>query len=230
MKARLFTAYSLTGFILVLGLGLMLTSAGAAQKTERRPADLRTLLQPSLVATTTCNVELVSQIGGITNAVAVQGDYAYIGVGPRLVILDVSDPAHPTVVGRTAPLPGIVRSIYATGGYVYVAAGRRGDSGSLRVVDISDPAAPVEVSAYDLDILGTEEVDSLRVHVAGNYAYVVNNTARLHVVDVSDPTAPVEASTYELPGPARDIFVAGNYAYVAAERAGLRILDISTPT
>jgi hypothetical protein len=32
------------------------------------------------------NVELVGHVGGITNAVAVQGNYAYIGVGPRLLI------------------------------------------------------------------------------------------------------------------------------------------------
>ena len=32
------------------------------------------------------NVKLVSQIGGSTRAVAVQGNYAYIGVGPRLFI------------------------------------------------------------------------------------------------------------------------------------------------
>ena len=38
-------------------------------------------------------IELVGQIGGETNAVAVQGSYAYVGVGPRLVVVDVSSPA-----------------------------------------------------------------------------------------------------------------------------------------
>ncbi len=44
------------------------------------------------------NVEFVGQVGGRTNAVAVQGNYAYIGEGPRLTILDITDPALPTVV------------------------------------------------------------------------------------------------------------------------------------
>lgn len=46
------------------------------------------------------NVEFVGQIGGVTYAVA-RGNYAYIGVGLRLVILDVSIRAHPTFVGQT---------------------------------------------------------------------------------------------------------------------------------
>jgi len=60
------------------------------------------------VAQQSQNVELVGQIGGSTWAVAVQGNYAYIGVGPRLVILNTADPAHPVVVGQTGVLPGVV--------------------------------------------------------------------------------------------------------------------------
>ena len=41
------------------------------------------------------NVEFVGQIGGSTYTVFVEGDYAYIGVGPRLTILDVSNPTFP---------------------------------------------------------------------------------------------------------------------------------------
>ncbi len=53
------------------------------------------------------NVELVGQIGGRVQAVAVQGGYAYIGVGPRLVVVDVSNPAAPRKVGETGVLPGV---------------------------------------------------------------------------------------------------------------------------
>lgn len=57
--------------------------------------------------TQSSNVELIGQIGGTTNAVAIQGSYAYVGVGPRLVILNIANPARPIVVGQTVPLPGI---------------------------------------------------------------------------------------------------------------------------
>jgi len=61
------------------------------------------------------NVELIGQIGGPVYAVDVQGDYAYIGVGPRLMVLAISSPDAPTVDGSTDVLPGIVRDVVVSG-------------------------------------------------------------------------------------------------------------------
>jgi hypothetical protein len=63
----------------------------------------------------TGTVELVGQIGGNTESVFVEGDYAYIGEGPRLTILDISNPANPIVIGKSAPLPGVVQDIQVSG-------------------------------------------------------------------------------------------------------------------
>ena len=49
-------------------------------------------------APTAVGLELIGQLGGATFGVAVQDDYAYIGIGPRLVVLDVSQPV--TLTGR----------------------------------------------------------------------------------------------------------------------------------
>jgi len=110
------------------------------------------------------NVEFVGHIGGYTNAVAVQGDYAYIGVGPRLTILDISDPASPAVAGKTLPLPDIVQGVAVAGGYAYVAA----EGSGLRVVDVSTPSNPTEVGFYDTPGYAQG------VAVAGGYAYVAD--------------------------------------------------------
>ena len=72
------------------------------------------------------DISLVGQIGGATYAVAVAGHYAYVGVGPRLVILDVADPSHPILVGQTAPLPGVVEGVAVVGNIAYIAAGTAG--------------------------------------------------------------------------------------------------------
>lgn len=45
------------------------------------------------------NVDLVSQIGGIANALAVQGNYAYVGMSYWLVVFNIADRAHPIRVG-----------------------------------------------------------------------------------------------------------------------------------
>ena len=91
------------------------------------------------------NWQPIGQIGGATQAVAVQGHYGYLGVGLRLVVLDVSDPAALREVGVTQPFPHFVEDIAVSGTLAYVAAGGAG----LRVVDISDPTSPLEVGAWD---------------------------------------------------------------------------------
>lgn len=93
----------------------------------------------------TPNVAL-ARIGGPAHAVAVRGTIAYIGMGSRLVILDVSDPARPVFLGRTDLLPEGVRGVAVAGPYAYVADGY----GGLRIVDVSDPTHPKEVGFYDM--------------------------------------------------------------------------------
>ena len=42
------------------------------------------------------------------NAVFVRGSHAFVAVGSRLVMVDVSDPMRPTVIGQTKALPDLV--------------------------------------------------------------------------------------------------------------------------
>lgn len=119
-------------------------------------------------------LELVAQLRGTTYAVHVIGDYAYIGEGPRLVILDISDPANPTEVGRTDVLRGVVWGLYIVGDYAYVAAGPDG----LRVISVADKANPIEVGF--LDTPGW----AYGVHVVGDYAYVADEEGGLRVISV----------------------------------------------
>ncbi len=68
----------------------------------------------------------ISQVGGAVNAVAVQGTFAYVGEGPRLVILDIARrPSRPEVLGRTEVLADVVQDVAVAGSYAYLAL-RRG--------------------------------------------------------------------------------------------------------
>ena len=117
------------------------------------------------------NVELVGQIGGTTYTVAVQGNYAYIGVGSRLVILNISITTQPTVVGQTGILPGIVENVFIKGNYAYVADGFSG----LRIIDVSNPAQPGEVGFY------VTPGYAWGVAVSGSYAYVADGFSGLRL-------------------------------------------------
>jgi hypothetical protein len=44
------------------------------------------------------NVEIVNNMGGYSHEVVVMGNYAYLAIGQKLLILDVSDPENPVPV------------------------------------------------------------------------------------------------------------------------------------
>ena len=65
----------------LLGLLALLLASGSGVQAEQTPAaNAQWPLQ---------NVQFVGQLGGLTGATEVQGDYAYIGIGLYLAILDV---------------------------------------------------------------------------------------------------------------------------------------------
>ena len=79
----------------------------------------------------------------------------------------------------------------------------------LRIIDISDPASPVEVGFFDTQGLAKG------VDLVGNYAYVADDGQGLCIIDVSDPANPVQVGFYESPGQANGVHVVGDFAYLA---------------
>jgi hypothetical protein len=118
-----------------------------------------------------------------------------------------------------------VEAVAVAGAYAYLADWTFG----LRVVDISDPAAPVEVAALQTGGFPSSVV------VAGERAYLGESTngGALRVIDISDPRAPTPLGAIAT-SKARDVEVRGELAFVADEGAGgeaggLRMFDVSDP-
>ncbi|MCS6948900.1 MAG: hypothetical protein NZ520_00405, partial [bacterium] len=164
------------------------------------------------------NVALVGWVGGSTNDVHVQGNYAYCTVPSGLIIMDVSDPAAPREVARISLPGGYAWKLDVSGGFAYVANELRG----LRVIDVSDPLNPREVGADESTLVND-------VALSGGYAFVATGPGGLRVIDVSDPQNPQPVSSVDTPGSAARVFVSGQHAYVADERGGLRVIDVSDP-
>ncbi|MCD4810439.1 MAG: tandem-95 repeat protein, partial [Methanosarcinales archaeon] len=155
--------------------------------------------------------------GGDIYATAVSGNYAYVGQGQHLVVLDISNPSQPFELGRIDTI-GIVFDIKISGSYAYIV----NDNEDLVIVDISDPTAPTLAGSYDTGY-------ALGVAVSSNYAYVADDENGLVIIDISNPAAPTLAGSYDTAGYAKGVAVSGNYAYVADHHNGLVILDISNP-
>lgn len=127
------------------------------------------------------------------------------------------------------------------GDYAYIATAI---GTGLRIVDISDPEAPIEVGS----ILNTDECTGVdfwhcdRVAVKGDYAYVTyydglttRTHYRLYVYDVSDPEQPVELTHLDLPDYCVEIFLVGecllitNLSNIPNGHADILIVDVSDP-
>ncbi|TAK33847.1 MAG: hypothetical protein EPO21_11525 [Chloroflexota bacterium] len=167
-------------------------------------------------------VNYINQIGGAALAVAIQGNHAYVGVGPRLHVVDISAPANMTVVGISQVLPAVIRGVAVSGdgNRAYLAAGQRG----LYVFDTSNRAQPVLMGNWDSPGWATG------IAVSGSYAFVADASSGLRIVNVADPYQPGEVGFYDTPGNANAVKVVGNYAYVADGSGGLQIIDVSNPS
>ncbi len=161
----------------------------------------------------------VGQVGGPAKGLAVQGNYAYMGVGPSLVVVDITNSNSPTQVGKAAPFAYYIQGVVVQGNLAYVSAGSAG----LRVVNISNPTAPVEISAWQSP--GFAE----KAAVVGSKVYLADGPYGLRIIDVSNPTQPIEVGRAFEMNYAYDITVSGRYAYIAAGGAGLLVVDISNP-
>jgi hypothetical protein len=94
--------------------------------------------------------------------------YAYLGSGDRLKILDVTNPAAPTLVGATEPLGVVINDVALQGPYLYLAA-----IDGLTVVTAANPATPVVVTTAALP------APALSVATQGNRVYVAAGDAGL---------------------------------------------------
>ena len=164
-------------------------------------------------------IEQVGQWGGGCEAVAVSGDRAYLQVGPRLIVLDISDPSNPAELGKTPALPDFLVAVAVSGSYAYVVDW----SGSLHVIDVSHPDRAVVVGTCGARGPGHG------IAVSGDYAYVAVGEAGLDVVDISDPSNPECVGDLDTSGRVYGVAVLDGYAYLAAGSAGLQVIDISDP-
>jgi hypothetical protein len=161
---------------------------------------------------------LVGQWGGVSRAIAYQDRYAYLGVGLRMLILDISQPDAPQVVGQTDILPDVITGITVVDHLAYVVGGK---IDGLLIFNVSDPSAPVQVGFCPLAAY------SSKVVVVGDFAYVLHMNG-LYIIDIYNPANPVEIDHYFEPYlQFVDLAVAGDYVFLATDNTDVYYLDIS---
>ena len=119
-------------------------------------------------------------------AVEVAGDRLYaIGQG-RLSVLDITDPAKPTLLGHLDGL-GNTRQLVIRGETAYITARLDG----LWVVDVSHVNQPTLLSHYDTVEMATG------IWVSGSVGFIATRCYGVEIVDVSDPHQVRHLSTFK---------------------------------
>ena len=163
----------------------------------------------------------VNQYGGALTAVAIDAGYAYVGWGPRILILDVTVPDAPRVIGSSADLGDMVHGLDLAGDRVVAAVGNAG----IVVVDASDRASPVVIGKAALPDLAVAS----GIRVVGNVAYGVAIGLGLFTISLIDPKNPRLMGSYETFPPSlfQDVDVERNLAVLAGR--SLVMVDVANP-
>ncbi len=168
------------------------------------------------------NMELLGQVGGGVGAIDVKGDYAYLSLGPSLVVVDVRNKAALAEVGRI-PMASNIRDLALHGSHVFAVP----YEGGIQAVDVADVRSPRLVAA----IPTTGE--ALSVTSVGGYVLIGDSAEGLIVIDAQNPASPRIVHRVPLPGRPNDLEIVQQggrtLCLVAAESAGLMILDVTNP-
>jgi len=188
--------------------------------TPTRPITLPGPINPS---------QIIYQAGGQMKAVEVADNIAYVGVGPRLYTLDVSDPANIQVLGASGMLPGIIESLIYDDGVVYAATGLAG----VWLIDVSLPDNPTPLASIPA-VLEQQKLllyNNYLLVVDQNYGYPDEGVAEFRLFDLSSKQNPVERFREDLPDVVSSIAYYDQYIYFAVgensvnSEPGLLIFD-----
>lgn len=169
-------------------------------------------------------IGLLAQSGGIASAVTKRDNNLFAGIGPRLFVLDVTNPAAPSVLGRSVVLTATVRWIHSEPGIAYVL-----DSKQLRIFDVNSPSMPTQLSAWIMSgdcysgVYSTTATNKWIYVAAGAVGGVV-------ALDVTNPLAVVRHDYYDSPGQAYGLARSGSHLYLADGTSGMRVLSVADPT
>ena len=188
----------------------------------------------ALVVTGELTFEMVAHEGGEVRSVAVDGNIAYVGVGPRLVALDVSNPGSPRQIGRSAALPGLVDAlvlandgqqtrVYAGAGG-HVAALTLGAEGEIAVEGVVAMPGIVRALALEEGLLYAGGIVLSKDANAEDSGFIA-------VVDVQQPAALAVLQSQDAPYPVTSLalkdealFYSGDYGWTGVR---LAVMDVS---
>jgi len=148
----------------------------------------------------------LGELAGSFSHVEARGDVAFLTSPFGLHVVDASDPANPHELAMF-PVGGIrnVLDLELAGPLALLAEDEGVTHVGLRIVDVSNPAAPVargqllgiELPITPIDFPVRSQLSIVR---DGHFAYLAESLGGVAVVDVSNPDAPALVTTFSFAG------------------------------
>lgn len=165
-------------------------------------------------------VQIAAQVGGEVTDIEINGTYAYLAVGPRLVVMDLSNPDILQVATMSDLLPGLGKALAIEGQQLCWVS----DNGHLLVFTLDDPTKPSLLGQYEVpqkadEIVikdGIAWVGFLNEDSEGLRAYDLNSVAENKLEEIA------KVNTHAGHG---SLVPAGNYLYLY----GGFVIDIRNP-
>lgn len=149
------------------------------------------------------------------NALAVNENLVYAVNNDALLIVDVSTPHNPTLLGSYNGLENFFNDeLVYQDGFVYTGGN------DLLIFDVSDPTNPTKISTYATSAPISD------IYVKGDLAYILVQYQGLQVVDISNPANPT--LQYSYPKGGGGLFEQDGLLYIASGSGGLKTLRYIT--
>ena len=151
-------------------------------------------------------------------------EYALIGGfgqdAPGLYIIDVSNPANPTLTSTVMEVPGFDVKVWQNYAYTVTGSGDAPDAPQGRIIDLSDPANPQVVGEFP---------SSHNIFI-DERGLMYSEFPGLRIFDLrDDPTNPTLLWNDGVPADGHDATVVGDRLYDFHGTSGTRIYDVSDP-
>jgi hypothetical protein len=166
----------------------------------------------------------IGQTGGTVEDLTLQGNYAYVGVGPRLEVFNISQTDQPILLGKSNPLSGVIQDVRVDSRYAYVTTSGYGDPNLFTVLNIQNPEQITKLGS--IPVTGCCRLSFV---VQAGYVYLPGNDELL-VIDVQDPLHPNLVNRVNVTtGTISDIAVVDTFLYLPTTVNELFVMDITHP-
>ncbi|WP_414494711.1 FG-GAP-like repeat-containing protein [Synechococcus sp. MIT S9504] len=155
----------------------------------------------------------------------------FTGTISDLITFKAWDRTGPTSISSTPTLTGTLTTSGSFFGVTLSADGNTAfvadQAGSLKIINVSNPASPALVGTYNTS---GSAVD-VTLSADDNTAFVADHSSGLQIIDVSNPASPSLTGNFDTSGLALGVTLSadGKKAFVADGEDGLDIINVSNP-